>query len=491
MTRKLFNTLLILFFFFPVIAQIPQPIKQLLKTDYMKGATFSFIAKDINSGEILYNYDTDREVIPASVLKTVTTATALEILGPDYRFPTSLEYDGEIKDGVLYGNLYIKGSGDPTLGSSHFTPDRSGFTEDQYRFLTSWIQAIKKAGIRKIEGSVIADESIFDNEGVSPKWLYEDMGNYYGAGCYGLNVFDNLYYLQMSTGNAGEIPIIQKTNPPVSGIHFHNYLQTASVATDSAFVLGAPYSTERYLYGVVPANRSLYTLKGDIPDPALFIAQLLTEHLNKAGVITEKSPSCYRVEAEKGNWLPGKREVVVTTYSPTLQEIVRITNERSHNLYADALLKTLGLRYQPRKAEILSSFGKGVKVMQAHWKEKGLDVSSLNINDGSGLAVTNKITASFLCEMLTYMATESVVSDTYISSFPQAGSEGSVRNFLRGSNLQGYARLKSGGMSRVRCYAGYITKDSRRYAVAVFANNYNCEGREIIKALERLLTASF
>jgi len=491
MTKKIFIPFFFSFCWMSLQGQAPLPVKQFLKADYMDGSTFSLMVKDVDSDELIYQYDAGREVIPASVLKTVTTATALEILGDDYRFPTSIEYDGEIKEGILHGDLYIKGSGDPTLGSGHFTPNRNVFNVDRYNFAVKWAEAVKKAGIQKITGSVIADESIFDTEGISPKWLFEDMGSYYGAGSYGLNVFDNFFHLELSTGKVGEKPIIRGIKPELLSVNFHNYLTSAAVPMDSAFVTGGPFSTDRYLYGIVPVNRSSYMLKGDIPDPALFIAGLFTEKLKEAGIVIENAPSCYRLEDEAGRWNHSVRKKIVTTYSPTLREIVRITNERSHNLYADALLKTIGLEYNPGENEVISSFGKGIKVIHSHWEEEGLDTSFLNIYDGSGLAITDKVTASFVVDLLVYMHSKSPHSDAFVKSFPKAGMEGSVRNFLKGTSLAGTAILKSGGMSRVRSYAGYIKKNNKTYAIAVFANNYNCESRVLIKALERLLIALF
>jgi D-alanyl-D-alanine carboxypeptidase/D-alanyl-D-alanine-endopeptidase (penicillin-binding protein 4) len=488
---KLFIILLIACFLMPVAAQTPQPVKQLLKADYMKGATFSMIVKEVESGKVLYSYDTLRAVTPASVLKAVTTATALELLGEDYCFRTALQYDGELTDGVLQGNLYIKGSGDPTLGSAYLTADRNAFTAGQYAFAAEWVAAVRKAGIRKITGSVISDESIFDSEGVSPKWVQEDMGSYYGAGCYGLNVFDNMYRLHLTVEGAGKRPAIRETEPEIPSIRFHNYLVAASVSTDSAFITGTPFSQERYLYGVVPSGRTSCTLKGDIPDPALFLADFLTGRLQDQGITVESPPSCYRIQAEAGAWAPRERQTLVTTCSPPLREIVRIINERSHNLYANALLKTLGLRYPLKRGEIISSFGRGIEVVKAYWKEKGIDTSPLRIYDGSGLALANKINAAFTGELLAYMATRSPVSDAFVRSLPKAGQEGTVGNFLRSSSLQGKALLKSGSMTHVRCYAGYITHNGKPYAVAFFANNYSCEERKIARALEELLLALF
>ncbi len=465
-------------------AQTPAPVKWLLQAPYMRGASFSLVVKDVQEGRTVYSYDTDRLQSPASVLKTVATATALEILGEDYRYPTTLEYDGILENGTLEGNLYIKGSGDPSLGSSHFAPG-------QNKFLSTWIAALQKAGIKHITGSVISDESIFDTEGVSIKWLREDMGNYYAPGSYGISIFDNMYKLSLQTGAAGTRPGLKGTEPDIPFIRFKNYLKAAPVSSDSAYIIGAPLDDVRYLYGVLPANREAYVLKGDIPDPALYLARYLTDQLQQKGIRVDGSPSCYRIEVEENRWKKGERKEIVTTYSPTLREIASICNHVSHNLYADALVKTVGLQYKPRRNEMISSFGRGVQVVKEYWEKKGLDVFPLRMNDGSGLAPADKVSAGFMGELLVYMATESAVSDAFIASLPQAGIEGSVRNFLKGSKLQGKAHLKSGGITGVRSYAGYITKDGRTYAVAVFSNNYSCPMSRMTRALEKLLLQLF
>ena len=465
-------------------AQTPAPVKWLLQAPYMRGASFSLVVKDVQEGRTVYSYDTDRLQSPASVLKTVATATALEILGEDYRYPTTLEYDGILENGTLEGNLYIKGSGDPSLGSSHFAPG-------QNKFLSTWIAALQKAGIKHITGSVISDESIFDTEGVSIKWLREDMGNYYAPGSYGISIFDNMYKLSLQTGAAGTRPVLKGTEPDIPFIRFKNYLKAAPVSSDSAYIICAPLDDVRYLYGVLPANREAYVLKGDIPDPALYLACYLTDQLQQKGIRVDGAPSCYRIEVEENRWKKGERKEIVTTYSPTLREIASICNHVSHNLYADALVKTVGLQYKPRRNEMISSFGRGVQVVKEYWEKKGLDVFPLRMNDGSGLAPADKVSAGFMGELLVYMATESAVSDAFIASLPQAGIEGSVRNFLKGSKLQGKARLKSGGITGVRSYAGYITKDGKTYAVAVFSNNYSCSMSRMTGALEKLLLQLF
>lgn len=490
--KKYIPTFVLLICFSALQAQVPQPVKQFLKEPYMRGATFSMMLKDMDADSIVYAFQPDMEVTPASVMKLVTTATALELLGNEYRFDTRLEYDGEITDSVLHGNLYIRGSGDPTLGSRYLD-------DGQRDFLPSWMDALKTAGIRKIKGSVISDEGCFDTEGISMKWVSEDLGSYYGAASYGITVFDNNYMLYLKTGKAGSCPELIRSEPEMKNLIFHNYLTSASVPSDSSYVVGAPFSTERYLYGIVPAQKESYVLKGDIPDPALFLAGYFTDYLRSNGVSVQGEPSCRRILSIERNWTDDKRTDIYVTNSPDLRRIVRIVNEVSQNLYADILLKTMGNSYMnpsslsPASPSplILSSFGKGCAYVRDYWQSRNLDVSSLWMYDGSGLAVTSKVTARYMTDLLSYMKSQSTESDAFYLSIPLAGEDGSVRNFLKGTPLQGKARLKSGSMSRVKAYAGYIDHNGRHYAVALFANNYTCDGREITRALEKLLVNLF
>ena len=138
----------------------------------MRGASFSLLIKETESGRVVCAYDTLRQLTPASVMKLVTTATALELIGEDYRYPTRITYDGHIEDGMLRGNLYIEGSGDPSLGSAFIDEEPEAFARD-------WIEAIRRTGIRRVTGSVVADASLFDTEGLSLKWAREDLGSYY------------------------------------------------------------------------------------------------------------------------------------------------------------------------------------------------------------------------------------------------------------------------------------------------------------------------
>jgi len=461
--------------------EIPEPIRRFIERPILRGASVSFVVKRVKDGKTLYNYEGDRQLTPASVMKTVTSATALELLGEDYRFETTVEYDGELRpDGILDGNLYIRGGGDPTLNSSESRTPKDSIVD-------AWVEAVRAAGIREITGAVVADERIFDNEGVSMKWLLEDLGSSYGQGCYGLNIFDNRIGISLSSGAKGTTPQVTAVTPRVEGLTFHNYLRAAT--KDSAYVVGFPFANERSLFGTLPARRSGLYLGADLPDPPLFVARYVSERLRDRGIRIRKRPSSMRIEAEAGRETSRPRRPIITTRSRPLREIVRALCVVSHNLYADALLKTLGRRLTESEQ---SSFGRGAQVARGYWQDRGLDASSLWMYDGSGLAVTGKVTASFLCDMLTYMATQSRASEAFYQALPLVGREGTVRRMLRDTDLEGRARLKGGSMSRVLCYAGYVDdEDGVRYAVAVMANNYTGGVLSMRQAIEYLLVDVF
>jgi D-alanyl-D-alanine carboxypeptidase/D-alanyl-D-alanine-endopeptidase (penicillin-binding protein 4) len=456
-------------------------LNRFLQKNSLHGASVSLMIREVASGDTLCAYETERELTPASVMKTITTATALEVLGADFRFETTVSYDGHVKDSVLIGNIYIQGSGDPTINSDELKTAKDSI-------ILLWISAIKNAGIREIAGSVIADESIFDSEGVSMKWLREDLGSSYGQGSYGLNIFDNLFSLYLKTGEVGTKPVILYSKPFMPFITFHNYLATLPVKTDSCYITGFPYANERYLYGVVPTGRNYLKIVGDIPDPSLYFAQYLTHYLRSEGIGVKKEPSCYRLLSASGQWKTTERKKLITTSSFPLREIVRVTNHVSHNLFADVLVKTIGATYSSDSEKgSVSSFGRGINAVKAYWSKKGLNTNSLWMYDGSGLAVTDKVTAGFLCELYVYMATRSKVSKAFIESLPRVGVEGTVKGIFRGTSLQGKARLKSGSMSRVLCYGGYITKKDKQYAIAILINNYSGKTSLMKAHIEELL----
>ena len=440
------------------------------------GATVSCVMYNLNKGTTHYAFQPNLQITPASALKLITTATALELLGADYQFKTTLSYSGTIKNGVLDGNLYIIGSGDPSLGSQHI-----GVKPEQ--FLKDWTGAIKQAGIHTVTGDIISDASYFDKYGVSNKWLLEDLGSYYGAGAYGINLFDNAYKLYLQTGSAGSKPRITATQPNMGNLVFHNELISKNVAKDSSYILGMPLANERYLQGIVPANKKRYTLKGDIPNPMQFMATYTKHFLAKQGV---KVKGVARVATQNSaHTIQYKSlKVLCVIESPSLKELIKITNYKSQNLYADALLKQIGAMQNKSANNKTNTFDKGIQSIKQHWMDKGINTDACWMYDGSGLAVTNKVSSQFMVEVLTQMHPQQSKDSMFYKSLPLVGVEGTVRNLLKTKNIPGELRLKSGSMSRVRAYAGYWSYNNQDYAIAFFINNYNMSGKKLTPIIE-------
>ena len=466
--KKSFLFLSCLFFFSSgtFVAQTPAALSAFLKKTNLSHAAVSFKAVDLSAKKIIASYNENVSLTPASSLKIVTTATALDLFGENFYFETPLCYDGSILDSILYGNLYIKGSGDPTLGSE-FMP------EDKEYFLKKWLVAIKEAGIKRISGRIIVLDQLFGYEGVSPKWLWEDMGTYYAPGVYGISVFDNMYRIYLQSFEPGGKTSILYTDPMINHLQLRNEIKASRDLSDEAAVSGLPFSNEMRLYGTIPANKSSFVVKGAIPDPGLFLANYLHDYLQKNGIFIEGQATTYRLNPVS----PSEEKELEVVRSVDLASIIQGINVRSDNLYAEHIYKVL---------TVLDSID-----ISKYWQEKGLDSSALFMVDGSGISPKNALSAGFLVDLLIYMNEQSGKSSIFRQSLPLAGKEGTVASFLKNTFLSGKARLKSGSMSNVQSYSGYIESKGRQYAIALIVNNFTGKRADLRKEIEQLFIKLF
>lgn len=443
------------------------PVDNFRNNKLLENANISLLVKDLKSGRVVSEFRSKNSVIPASTMKLVTTASALEILGVNFRFETKIEIDGKVgSDSILNGNLYIHGGGDPTLGS-----EKTGDAD----FLSKWVKALKNAGIKNIKGQIIVDESIFDDEGVNPRWTWEDIGNYYAPGIYGLSYLDNTCKVVLRSGKVGSTPEILKTIPSIPEFSFINQLKSTTISIDSAYFYGAPHSYQRSIYGEIPANRNEFIVKSDIPNPGLLLAKDLQQKLLKNGFTVSKSPT------DKFNPTV-KRKLIFTHYSPALSKIITETNIKSNNHYAEYLFRYLGLKYS-----VVGTTNSSLQVIKDFWKSKGLPVDQLFMYDGSGLSPSNAVSAHFYIELLTYMSSKSNNKAIFKNSLPISGVSGTLSSFLRNTPLQGKVRAKSGSISRVRCYAGYIDTNTKNYAFVLMVNNANGSSKAVAQKMEEFL----
>jgi len=442
------------------------PVDEFLNNNLLQNANVSLLVKDLNSGKNLYEFRSNNSAVPASTMKIVTTATALEILGAEFRFETCLEMDGSINvNGVLNGNLYIRGGGDPTLGS-----EKLGDKD----FLNKWVVEIKRAGIKQISGQIIVDGGIYDNEGVNPLWTWEDIGNYYSPGIYGVSYLDNTCKVDFKSGKVGTTPLINKITPEIQGFTVDNNLKSTNIGFDSAYFYGAPHSYKRVVYGEIPANRNSFVVKSDMPNPGLLLALHLQQKLLENGFKFSTSPT--------DEFDPKiKRKLIYKQLSPTLKEIITETNFKSNNFYAEAIFRYLGTKYSTPAGTNLS-----IQVVRDYWKSKGLPVNQLVQYDGCGLSPADLVSANFFVQLLSYM-NNSKNKDVFYNSLPVSGESGTLASFLKNSALQGKVHAKSGTITRVKSYAGYIDNNGKKYAFALLVNNANGSSYAVTKKMEKFL----
>ena len=474
MKRKNILSLLLLNIIFSINIYSNNPVDNFVKNSFLKNANISIMVKDMKTGRELHNYRANYATIPASTMKVVTTATALEIFGPDYRYETLLAYDGKIDEaGVLNGNLYIIGSGDPTLGSSK--------VGDQ-NFLSKWVTAIKAAGITKINGSIIPDESKFDNEGFNPKWTWDDIGNYYAPGIYALAYLDNSLRVTFKSGAIGTKPEIIDMTPTVNGLNIENNLLSTKISFDSAYFYGAPKSMNRSVRGEIPANKSNFVVRAELPDPGMSLAQDLHWMLAGQQIEVTAPPTTLSASAVTSETNMSARNPIYTHYSVPLIQIIKETNVKSNNFYAEQLFKSISLSKDP-----VATNKRSVEIIRSYWKSKGLDISQLFQHDGSGLSPADAVSADFYVELMTYMYQKSKYKSTFLSSLPIAGKTGTIAGILKNTSLEGKVFAKSGTIARVRSYTGYIIDEEKEWAFAIMVNNSNGSSWQTLSAIENFL----
>lgn len=466
----------------PELKLLKQEITALSNDPTLKYAGLGICVLDRETGKMLAGHNENMSLLTASTMKVITSGAAMSILGPDFRFRTFLEYDGVITaDSTLKGNLYLRGNGDPTLGAGRITGN-----PDHDEMLQIWVNEVKKAGIQRIEGCVVGDASIFEDAMPVSTWPWIDMGNYYAAGACGLSFNENLYYLFFKTGKTGAATELIRTEPDMKDITFVNEITAGAAGTgDNGFVYGAPYTYLRHLRGTLPPNQAEFSIKGSLPDPAWYAARALSNRLNAAGISTSGAATTLRQQILGGEKTGFARKEIFVHQSPELSKIVYWLNKKSINLYAESLLKYLG-HFVANEG----STSKGADVVVGFWAKKGVDTQGMFMADGSGLSRSNGVTPLQMASILRYMSQDKHFLPFY-ESLPRAGvatDPGSLRDLCTGTVAANNLRAKSGFISRVRGYGGYVKDQSDRELVfALLANNYTCSNGQIRHKLERIM----
>jgi len=447
---------------------IQQKITAWQSTTGLANASIAITVSDNQTNEKLIESKPQLSLVPASILKTITTATALEVFGPDFHFQTTLSYSGAVHNDTLIGDLQIIGGGDPTLGSEYFPESK--------RFMEEWLKALQEKHIKAITGNLILDATIYESQMIPNTWIWEDIGNYYGAGASGISIYDNLYEIHLKSESEADKPTqIIRIVPEIPNLELKNEVLSSDLNSDQAYVFGSPEDNKRVIRGSIPKNRSDFVVKASVPNPAVLLASEFRKKLSESGISVSGATKYEKIKPEPSNQLS-------VIQSPQLRDIIKITNHESVNLFAEHFLKHLA--YQKSGFRTTKD---GCKFVMQFWKDKGLDMNGFFMNDGSGLSRFNAITASQIVSVLNYMKTKSAYSEDFYQSLPAAG-DGTLSKFSQQDFPNECLRAKSGSMTRVRSYAGYLTTISgRQLSFAIMLNNFSFNQKEASKKIEELL----
>ena len=439
-------------------------------------------------GKVLLDIQSQNLMVPASNVKIITAGAALETLGKDFRWDTNLAYRGTIEDGVLKGDIYIIGGGDPSIAA--------GGNADAV--FAQWRELMLAKGITSVDGNIIGDPRYYDGAPEATSWQYEDIGFYYGKGPEALNYYKNSQDLSASAGNAVGAPVqISVTGPQLPWMRFSNTCTTAAAGTgDKLYFYNsdmAPVGSMRGTLGIDVKNKN-EQVSNRFPayTCAYFFHKYLQQHsVSITGCYADITPDGYiRTDLDTpgtekaAEWSEMKN--IGSSYSVQLSQIIQEMLHTSDNFYAEATLQALGLNVRGH-----TDFASGTGAIEDFAKEMGLNTKGMRLKDGSGLSRANYVSPAFLTSFLKMMM-DTPSYQVLLESLPQPGY-GTLASYLTGASqdLKKRVRMKTGSMDGVRCLSGYIQpadgKKENTIIFSIMVNNSTAASRTLISELDRMI----
>lgn len=416
----------------------------------LAGAAIGFCLLDAQ-GQVVFERQGNTAFIPASTLKTLTTATALEKWGPDFRIQTTLRSSTPLKAGVISGDVILLGGADPMLSLAD---------------LESWAETLKQKGLRQITGRIIGKGDLLTGSIFDDFWNWGDIGNGYGSGVSGLNLEHNRFTAGFHAGAAeGDKATLLGTFPEVPGVRWIQEVTTGPKGSGDGIVIhGGERTQTLHFRGTVPLKDGEIQVTGAVPDPELFAAHHLREILIQQGISVEGKATTQTELRETKLPIPEAKEELLNHASPQLIEIITSIHETSDNHETECLYRLLAL-HENKAADI---------VIRDHWRARGLEFIGLRMEDGCGLARADFIRPLDLARLQHLVLT---------------GPHGSVyRDSLLGSD-DGQLRWKGGAMSGVRSYTGWVKAASgAEFTFALMVNHFT-DGQAVSALRDKVMAA--
>jgi D-alanyl-D-alanine carboxypeptidase/D-alanyl-D-alanine-endopeptidase (penicillin-binding protein 4) len=441
-------------------------VDHILSDERYAGAQVGIHVVAVGTGRVLYAREATRKLIAASNQKLVTAVAALETLGKDYRFETCLQAAGKLEGSVLKGHLLLHGTGDPTLGGRREA-------EDAQSIFKRWAAELKESGLERITGDVVADDTFFDRQFRHPDWDANQAWKWYYPTVGALAINDNCVTITVRPGASVGAPALVSISPPSAPVSLDNQCRTAK-RSDSVWFARKVGASTITIAGYKRRGTKGYSGQVTVPDPSLYAAAVLKEALETEGIAVEGEP---RVASQSEAHLNNQAARLYLRETP-LVPVLRVMLQQSHNHYAEQVIKTVGARAAGK-----GSWAAGLDRASDCLQELGYDEEDFELADGCGLSRGNRLSASLLTGLLTFVH-RSENRGTFLSLLAVAGESGTLRNRLATEPYRGNVLAKTGYLSGVGALSGYAeTRSGIAVAFSIMVNDSRNAGRYSMRGL--------
>jgi serine-type D-Ala-D-Ala carboxypeptidase/endopeptidase (penicillin-binding protein 4) len=451
-------------------SELQHTIDTILAAPALGRGTWGILVRSLANDQTLYTLNAHKLMMPSSTQKTLTLAVAADQLGWDFSYRTSVCTVGKIEDGVLKGDLLIVGFGDPTTFD-----DWSGFASSLFR---EWAVVLKRIGIQKVEGRVIGDDSAFDAEGLGAGWAWDDLAASYATSVSALQFNQNTARLVITPSAPGEPAHVQVT-PEAAHLTVLN--RTTTGAGAPLTVRPIPRSPTIEVDGAIAPSSERILRNVSVPNPTLYFVNAVRDGLIRNGI--EIDGPATDIDDLLAPLDRANAVIYIEAFSNGLASVGVPMMKTSQNLYAETLLRTIGLRISG-----VGSTAAGRAVLDSTLASWGVAAGEALEVDGSGLSRYNLVTPDALATVLRHVYQDERLRDPFIGTLPRAGVDGTLADRMKGTPAADNVKAKTGSFSNARSVAGYVrTADGEPLEFVVMANNYGAPPKVIDDATDAIL----
>lgn len=447
------------------IERLRKEIGQIANNPAFSNAFWGIAIQSTQTGEFIYQHNENKGFLPASNMKLFTTAAALVKLGPDFSYETDIFLNGKMTtSGKFQGDLIIRGSGDPSIGSRYLQLPNG---VQKLREFRSWARSLKNEGISIIEGNIIGDDNYLSDQPLGFGWSWDDEAEWYAAQISALTLHDNCVDILFAPGDSLNDLAGYQIFPKTRYAIIHNYVKTVPANEAEGIHFSRKRGTnELSFYGTIPGNGQPLRKRFTIENPTSFFVAVFKDILANEGIhvqgnaldIDELTDYCYDADDSSR---------MIQHLSPPLKDILQTVNKKSQNLWTELLLRTLGAEFGEN-----GSSRQGIQAVKSFLKRTGIDPNTISIADGSGLSRHNLVSPLQIITLLRYIRRHQF-GEAFYNSLPVAGLDGTLKRRMLGTNAQEKVRAKTGTLNHVKALSGYIqSKDNEEFVFSIIANNY-------------------